>query len=89
MTDSKTWAIALPTIEGMSENPIGWRIQQVEALCVVLGIKCVPPRGGGSHYKVSYPGNREILTIPSKRPIKPVYIKKLVAFVRSLQDAEQ
>lgn len=85
MTDPKI----LARLEAMAENPNGWRIQHVEGLCAVLGIRCVPPRGGGSHYKISYPGKREILTIPSKRPIKPIYIKKLVAFVRSLQDAEQ
>lgn len=76
-------------LEDMAENPNDWRIQHVEGLCAVLGIRCAPPRGGGSHYKISYPGKREILTIPSKRPIKPIYIKKLIAFVRSLQDVER
>ena len=36
---------------------------------------------GSSHYKISHPRMREILTIPSKRPIKAVYIRKLVKFI--------
>lgn len=44
-----------------------------------------PPRGGDSHYRISYPGKPEKLTIPFKRPIKPVYIKKLVAFLRGIE----
>jgi hypothetical protein len=37
---------------------------------------------GGSHWKVAVPGNYSILTIPAKRPIKPVYIRKLMEFVK-------
>ncbi|TPQ34291.1 hypothetical protein C2U70_17395 [Bradyrhizobium guangdongense] len=66
----------------MERNPSGWRIQDVETVCAAHGAKCAPPRGGGSHYKISKPGKPEILTVPFKRPIKPIYIKKLVAFLR-------
>ena len=37
--------------------------------------------GGGSHYKVSHPSRWDIVTVPANRPIKPFYIKKLVAFL--------
>jgi len=40
-----------------------------------------PPSGGGSHFKVSHLSQDEILTIPARRPIKPVCIRKLVAFL--------
>jgi hypothetical protein len=42
---------------------------------------CKPPKGGGSHYKVFHGKVPEILTIPFKRPIKPVHIWKLVALM--------
>lgn len=42
---------------------------------------CEPPRGGGSHYKIYHPAMSEILTVPFKRPIKTVYVRRLVAFV--------
>jgi hypothetical protein len=66
--------------ERMRRNPGGdWTIADVVALCRTHGMYCEPPRGGGSHYKVGHPGLAEKLTIPYKRPIKPVYIRKLIA----------
>jgi hypothetical protein len=40
----------------------------------------IPPKGG-SHYKIVRPGHPVILTIPYKRPIKPVYIRALVRLI--------
>ena len=62
-----------------------WTIKDVEALCQEHHITCEPPRGGGSHYKISHPLMTEILTVPFKRPVKPVYIRKLVAFVTEVE----
>jgi hypothetical protein len=74
-------------LEGMRLNPRGdWTIQDVEAVCREFGILCEAPRSGGSHYKVAHPRIAEKLTIPYKRPIKPMYIKKLVAFVDAVKD---
>jgi hypothetical protein len=72
----------------MGENPrAGWTISDVQALCAEFEIACQPPRGGGSHYKISHAAVPEILTIPFKRPIKPVYIRKLVSFVKAVRAA--
>ena len=69
-------------LEGMRNNPRGnWRIEDVEGVCREYGVLCSAPRGGGSHYKVAHPRMAEKLTIPYKRPIKAVYIRKLVAFI--------
>ncbi len=51
-----------------------WRIADVEALCKDFDIMCAPYRDGSTHYKVSCHTQIEILTIPFKRPIKPLYI---------------
>lgn len=68
----------------MRSNPAGdWTIRDMEAVCAEYGVQCTPP-SGGSHYKVSHPSRREILTIPYRKPIKPVYIRKLVRFIDSL-----
>jgi predicted RNA binding protein YcfA (HicA-like mRNA interferase family) len=64
----------------MRDNPRDWRIQDVEKICEAFGVACTPPRKG-SHYKIKHPGQQEILTIPAHRPIKPVYIVGLVAFM--------
>ena len=72
----------------MRDNPrAGWSIADVVALCSEEGISCTPPRGGGSHYKISHPARREILTLPFKRPIKAVYIRMLVQFVDDVRNA--
>jgi hypothetical protein len=69
----------------MRANPAGdWSINDVEAACREYGIRCTSPTGGGSHYKVSHPSRRDILTIPSRRPVKPVYIRKLVRFIEAV-----
>jgi len=69
-------------LERMRHNPAGdWSIRDVENVCKAAGIACTPPSGGGSHYKVSHPSQREILTVPFRRPIKPVYIRKLIRFI--------
>lgn len=67
-------------LEGMRNNPQGWRIEDVEALCRSNAIGYTPPNKG-SHAKVSDPMVAEILTVPFARPIKAIYIKKLVALV--------
>lgn len=69
------------TLDDMKRNPAGWRIQDVETICRLHGATCSPPRGGGSHYKISKPGKVEILTVPSNGQLSQ-YIKKLAAFLR-------
>jgi len=66
----------------MQRNPKGdWRIADVEKVCQHFSVTCKAPAGGGSHYTLSHPAAFEILTIPARRPIKPVYIRQLVAYI--------
>ena len=66
---------------------MAWSIADVDRICRAYGVRCTSPSGGGSHYKISHPSQREILTVPFRRPIKPVYIQKLVRFVDAVRDA--
>ena len=69
-------------LERMGRNPAGdWTIADVVTVCRQHDMYCEAPRGGGSHYKVGHPRLAEKLTIPYKRPIKPVYVRKLVALI--------
>jgi len=66
----------------MKRNPQGdWTIKEDETVCAQHGVSCKPPTGGGSHYKVSHARIDHIQTIPFKRPIKAVYIRRLVSFL--------
>ena len=81
-------ASRLSLLERMKRNPAGdWTISDVEAVCREFEIACSPPTGGGSHFKVSDPNLPDILTIPSRRPVKPVYIRLLVRFVSAVEKA--
>ena len=72
-------------LDKMRANPAaGWRLADVERVCSDFSVRCLPPSGGGSHYKISHASRREILTVPFRRPIKPVYIRKLVRFLEAV-----
>lgn len=76
-------------LERMRANPQnGWTISDIEALCREFDIICMSNRAGGSHYKITHASQHGILTIPFKRPIKPVYIRKLVDFVDAVRSAQ-
>ena len=71
--------------ERMKRNPQGgFRIEDVRAVCGGNDISCEPPKRG-SHYTVSHPSQANILTVPYNRPIKPVYIRALVAYVEAVR----
>jgi hypothetical protein len=73
-------------LEAMRRDPQSdWKIADVETVCKEYGIICSPHRGGSSHYKISHHTQSEILTIPFKRPIKPVYIRNLVKFIDAVR----
>ena len=73
-------------LERMRQNPAAdWTIRDVEAVCTQHGLMF--RTGKGSHWHAKHPTAREILTIPARRPIKPVYIRKLVRYIDSHGDA--
>lgn len=66
-------------LAGMRRNPRDWRIEDLELVASFAGMKLRKP--GGSHVIFSHPKTARCLSVPSKRPIKPVYIKHFVAMV--------
>jgi len=72
--------MASDLVERMRGNPAGdWQIRDIEAVCREHGL----PGKGTSHCHAKHPSAREILTIPARRPIKPVYIRKLVRYIET------
>src|ERR1700720_1322759 len=65
----------------MRANQSGWRIEELFRVAEGNGVEWRRPRGGGSHVIFSAPGVREIVSVPAKRPINPVYIKQFVALI--------
>lgn len=64
----------------MRANPRDWRIEDVATVCKAFELDLDRPPGG-SHYGVSASGWRHHVTVPFARPIKPVYIRRLVRFI--------
>lgn len=66
----------------MRVNPRDWRIESLEVVARRYGM--VVRKTGGSHVVFMHPGSDFAVTVPSGRPIKPVYI---VQFLALLDDA--
>jgi hypothetical protein len=69
------------TLRKMRKNRVGWRIEELQAVAEKHFVDWRRPGHGGSHVIFSAPGVREIVSVPAKRPIKPVYIKQFVALI--------
>jgi hypothetical protein len=69
------------TIERMRANPrADWQIADVDKACREAGVECRKP-SSGSHFKIGNPHGGTRLTIPARKPTKPVYIVMLVEFL--------
>jgi hypothetical protein len=76
-------------LELMRRNPrADWTMEDVKSVCREHGILCEASRAGSSHYKVTHPAMAAILTVPFKRPIKPVYIRRLVQFIDAVRSGD-
>lgn len=71
-------------LEKMRHNPRDWRIEELETIARRYGINV--RKSGGSHVIFDHPEWVELLSIPARRPIKPIYVKKLVSLIDTLGD---
>jgi hypothetical protein len=69
----------------MRQNPRGdWTIKDVETVCSSIRGAIFKKPTGGSHYKIAGEGLVEILTIPARRRIKPIYVRRFVSMMDSI-----
>ncbi len=71
-------------LERMRQNPRDWRIEQLETIASNYGVKI--RKSGGSHVVFDHPLWIELLCIPAHRPIKPIYVKKLIVLLDMLEN---
>ena len=62
----------------MKANPRDWRIESLKSVAKAHDITYRLP--GGSHVIFRHP-NGAMLSVPAKRPIKPVYVTKFVRLI--------
>jgi hypothetical protein len=67
----------------------GWRIEELQSVASDNHLEWHRPGRGGSHVIFSAPGVREIVSVPSKRPIKPISIKQFLALVDAAIEVKQ
>jgi hypothetical protein len=65
----------------MRTHRLGWSIEDLQAVAERNSVEWRRPGRGGSHVIFSAPGVREIVSVPSKRPIKPIYVRQFVALI--------
>ncbi len=74
---------AVKIIKKMRTNPKDWRIEQLEVVARHYGITV--RKTGGSHAVFDHPKWVELLCVPAKRPIKPIYVKRFIALIDLLE----
>lgn len=70
----------------MRNNPRDWRIDVLKSVANRFGIDW--RNEGGSHYVFSFPGVEDDVCVPAHRPIKPVYVRQLVALVDKAKELQ-
>ena len=73
-------------LQKMRKHQMGWRIEELQSVAEEHFLEWRRPGRGGSHVIFSAPGVRERVSVPAKRPIKPVYIKHFLALIDALGD---
>lgn len=82
-------AAAAKTLLQMRRFQAGWRIEDLQSIATEYQLVWRRPGHGGSHVVFSAPGVREIVSVPSKRPIKPIYVKKFLALLDAAREVQQ
>ncbi len=67
------------TLDQMRANPRDWRIEDLEAAARRLGLMVRKP--GGSHVIFQKSGCSLEVSVPARKPIKPVYVRRLIDLI--------
>jgi hypothetical protein len=62
----------------MRNNPTGWRIEDLRTVADRFKIEYRQP--GTSHVTFRHPSGAK-LTVPARKPVKPVYVKKFLEMI--------
>jgi hypothetical protein len=75
------------TLEAMRANPRDWRIGNLEAVAAAFAVNV--RKRSGSHVVFEHPRLAEALSVPARRPIKPVYIRRFVALIDAVRTSDE
>ena len=69
---------AAKTLAQMKANALDWRIESLKSVADAYGVLWRQP--GGSHVIFRH-SQGAMLSVPARRPIKPVYVRKFVRLI--------
>lgn len=72
-------------LEKMRNNPRDWRIEELKAIADRFGVVWRQP--GTSHVTFRAKTGQK-LTVPARKPIKPIYIKQFVDLIDTLGEEQ-
>ena len=75
------------TLAAMRGNPRDWRIDSLESIATAFGVNV--RKSGGSHVVFEHPDVAEALSVPARRPIKPIYVQRFVRFIDSVRGRDE
>ncbi len=79
-------------LERMKANPQGdWSIGDIQTVARAFetsGLAARAPKRG-LHDTISHPDHPDILTIPARKPIKPIYVRRFVSIIESISWAKE
>jgi len=75
---------AAKLLDAMRNNPRDWRMEQLLTIARQFDVEV--RNDGGSHHVFSHPAATGIVTVPARRPIKPVYVRQIVALIDTIKE---
>ena len=66
-------------LQKMRQNPRDWRIEEIQSVADSLGIEWL--HDGGSHVIFQKSGCSLEVSVPARKPIKPVYVRRLIDLI--------
>jgi hypothetical protein len=70
----------------MRNNPMGWRIEDLKTVAARFKLEYRQP--GTSHVTFRHPSGAK-LTVPARKPIKPIYVRKFLELIDEVTHDEK
>lgn len=74
-------------LQKIKNNPTNVKFDTIQSLLLYLGFDERTPRRGSSHHTFTY--RNHILTVPKHKPVKTIYIKKVLSILEELNLIEK
>jgi predicted RNA binding protein YcfA (HicA-like mRNA interferase family) len=75
------------TLDGMRTNPRDRRIASLETVVRAFGVNVRKP--SGSHVVFEHPAVAEAVSVPARRPIKPIYVRRFVQLIDAVRASHE